>query len=216
MSSYAASHGDGPRFPMVNRRVTPTEAGEYVIMTDIVPIVEFPDNVNIGYCRLKERPVTAYGGVGMVVKNYNTNVVYSGSITWPPQPETFYVSPYLGRVYFHSSAIGESAAMTYSGMGTIVDAVDMNHVNDKADQAANPGERIVLPANGSITVQDKIAVAVYGIEDGGSVLTLNPSFAQVRVHDFTDPDTCRTEIVNSSAQEKEVYIKFNKHFEKDR
>lgn len=214
MSSYIASHGDGPRFPVVNRRVTPTEAGQYVIMTDIVPIVEFPDNQDIGYCRLKERPVTAYGGVGMVVRNYTTSVVYNGSITWPPQPATFYVSPYLGRVYFHHSAIGETASMTYSGMGTIVDAVDINHINDKAEQAATVGEVITLPANGSTIVQDKIAVAVYG--DDGTGTELNPSWVQVKVFDILDPDTCRTELVNLAAQERQVIVKFSKHFMKDR
>ncbi len=211
--SYQASHGDGPRFPMTNRRVTPTEAGLYVILTDILPVVAFPDNNEIGYARLRERPVTAYGGAGMVVTDYTTGTPLTGSITWPPSPGRFYVSPYLGRIYFHESAIGGSVSCTYSGMGTIVDAVDINYLRDLAVQAALPVEQVTVPANGQITVNGKIAAAVYGIVD--DVYTLNPDYITTKIFDITDPVTARTMFVNSSPYERVLMVKFNKHFMED-
>lgn len=211
--SYQASHGDGPRFPMVNRRVTPTEAGQYVILTDILPVIEFPGTLGIGYARLRERPVTAYGGAGMVVTDYATGTPMTGSITWPPSAGNFYVSPYLGRIYFNESAIGVLVSCTYSGMGSIVDAVDINYLRDLAVQAALPVEQVTVPANGSITVTGKIAAAVYGkVND---IYTLSPDYITAQIFDITDPDTARTTFLNTSSYEQVLMVKFNKHFMED-
>lgn len=207
---YHATKGEGPRFPVVNRRVTPTEAGQYVILNDVIPVQEFPDNSDIGYCRLRERPVSAYGGAGIVVKDNNTSEMYSGTTAWPPNASEFFISPYLGRVYFHSSAIGRHMSFTYSGMGSIIDATDVNHVYDMAKQAAAPVEKVELAAGASVIV-DKIAVAVLGMEFGAYVL--NPSYVGIRYFDIFDPETARTEITNNSADAQTLGVKFHMHFD---
>ncbi len=214
MSEYTATTADGPRLPVVNRRVSPTESGEYVIRTDIVPIVEDPVRANIGVVRLFEAPITAYGGAGMLVKDYSTSESWTGALTWPPSNKTFFVAPYLGRVYFNENQIGSRAAITYAGSGSLIDAVDMNHVNDKATSAALPYRQITVPANGQVILQKEVALAVLG-DNGSGVYLPNPSWATIEIHDPLDMEVYRSIIKNSGATAQVALVKTFKHHEKD-
>lgn len=210
---YFASTSNGPRFPVNNRRVSPTEAGDYVIRKDIVRVAQYEDSDTLGHIRLKERPVTTYGGVGMLVKNYNTGEELTGANTWPPSPGQFYVSPYLGRVYFNASSIGMTVEAAYTGMGSIVDAVDMNYVNNIVQQIAQPITEVQIPANDSVTVHEKMCVQAF-IESGGGFVPLTPTDdVTFTVHDITVQDDVRTVFVNTTNVPVVVYAFFLRYAE---
>lgn len=213
MSEYAATDAIGPRLPVVNRRVSPTESGEYLIRTDIMPIIEDTTRPNIGVCRLFEAPVTAYGGAGMVVKDYDTAEVWAGAATWPPGNKTFFVAPYLGRMYFNLNQIGSRVSATYAGSGSLIDADDMNHVNNKATSAALPFESIIVPANGQVIMTKRVAVMVFG-QSGGMYIP-NPAWASIEVHDPLDTDVYRSIIKNNTAVPQTALVKTFQHHRKD-
>ena len=214
MSEFSATRADGPRLPVANRRVSPTESGEYVIRTDVVLIEEDEARAGIGVARLYEAPVTAYGGAGLLVKDYSTSESWNGALTWPPSNKTFFVAPYLGRVYFNQNQIGSRAAITYAGKGSLIDAVDINHINDKASSAASPYKQITVPANGQVVLQKEIALVAFG-DIGGGVFSPNPSWCAIELHDPNDAEVYRSVIKNSSASAQVVLVKTLKHHEKD-
>lgn len=214
MSEFSATRADGPRLPVVNRRVSPTESGEYVIRTDVILIEEDDVRAGIGVARLYEAPVTSYGGAGMLVKNYATSESWTGALTWPPTNKTFFVAPYLGRVYFNIDQIGSRAAITYAGKGSLIDAVDINHVNDKASAAAKPYKQVTVPANGQVVLQQEVALVVFG-DIGTGVYSPNPSWASIELHDPNDVEVYRSIIKNSSATPQVALVKTLKIHEKD-
>lgn len=214
MAEYTATEAAGPRLPVINRRVSPTESGEYAIRTDIIPIVEDAERLNVGVARLYEAPVTAYGGAGMVVTDYATGVPLTGALTWPPADGTFFVAPYLARLYFHANKIGGRVSARYAGSGSLVDAVDVNHVNDKATSAAKPFETVTVPANGQVILQQRIALTVLG-DNGSGVYVPNPTWAAIEVYDPNDVETYRSIIKNTSPTPQTVLVKTFKHHRKD-
>ena len=214
MSEFLATRADGPRLPVANRRVSPTESGEYVIRTDVVRIEEDSVRTGIGVARLYEAPVTAYGGAGMLVKDYATSESWNGALAWPPSNKTFFVAPYLGRVYFNQNQIGSRAAITYAGKGSLIDAVDINHINNKASSAASPYKQITVPANGQVILQKEIALVAFG-DIGGGVFSPSPSWCTIELHDPNDAEVYRSIIKNSSASAQVVLVKTFKHHEKD-
>lgn len=206
MSEYTASKADGPRLPVINRRVSPTESGEYLIRTDVILIAEDAARPGIGVARLYESPVTAYGGAGMIVKDYSTGESWTGSLTWPPTNKTFFVSPYLGRVYFHENQIGSRASITYAGKGSLIDVEDINHISTKASVAAKPYKQITIPANGQLVLQQEVVMLVLG-DIGSGVYSPNPSWAAVEIHDPLDTESYRSVIKNSSATAQVALVK---------
>lgn len=214
MAEYLATDANGPRLPVINRRVSPTESGEYVIRTDVIPIIEDAARPNIGVARLYEAPITNYGGAGMLVKDYASSEPWLGATTWPPGNKTFFVAPYLGRVYFNAAQIGSRASIIYSSSGSLVDATDINHVNDKATSAAAPFRKIVVPANGQLVMAREVALLVVG-DNGSGVLVPSPSWASIELFEIENVETYRSIVKNSSAEAKTAYVKTFKHHRKD-
>lgn len=213
MPLFQGKDGDGARFPVVNRRVDPTEAGLYVLCQDILTIVDYPEAPNIGYVRLKERPIVTHGGVGAVVKNNQSGDTYIGTTTWPPEPMEFYVSPYLGRMYFHDSAVGVQASISYTGLGSIIDATDINYLNDILQVYAKPVTPVTVPANSSKVLEGFIAMVNFRENNGA--FDQNLGGVTVAITELTDPTLVQTVYTNTESADVVVYSQLCKYHPSD-
>jgi len=215
---YRAKTSNGPRLPVYQRRVSPTEATEYIQREDVVVVEADNERDGLGHIRLYESPAANFGGSGMTVANYVTGELFTGSKTWPPSDGEFYVSPYKGVVYFNQSAVGTEVRIDYVGTGSLVDAVDINYIHDKADAASKVYTGKVVIAGGASTI-----INGYAVQNYYATYTSNPnesvagdSTISVAVNFIEDPDNLASTITNNGSSEVTVYWKGLPAFEPEK
>lgn len=205
--NYPARSGDGPRLPVYNRRLSAIETSTYVVCVDTIDIVQHPTYGAVGYVRLYERPLADYGGTGIIVRDANTNAQFSAAITYPPSVGKFYLNPYQGRVFFNKLDVGRKVRVSYSGVGSIIDAEDMNWVYEQSKQAAKPFEpEISVAGSSGFTVQQKYVVALYEKLASGDLL-LNPPDVEVKIVNAEDTALYNTVIKNLSTSPRTFLFK---------
>ena len=202
------STGDGARLPVINRRVNPQDVGMYTIRTDTIRTVQNTSDTRVAYVRLYERPLTDYAGTGITIRDTTTGVSLAASITYPPQPGAFYVNPYLACVYFNLSAVGNSMNITYTGMGSLVVAEDMNWVYTNAKNGAKTMETtaVDIAAGATRNIQKLIVTHVWEVEGDGA-LNLHPANVEVRTYNPTDANLYYSIIKNTGAASRKFMYK---------
>lgn len=203
--NYNASTGAGARLPVANRRLTPLETGQYAVCVDTIPIIANPADINVGMVRLYERPLADYGGSGIIVRDSNTNAVFEASVTYPPGVGKFYLNPYQGRLYFSKLDIGRSVRVSYTGMGSIVDAEDVNWLYVHAKQAAKPVEAEFTVAPGVTHRLNNMFVTALYEKQGDGLLLLNPPDSTVRIESPDDSAAYASLITNSHATNSRTF-----------
>ena len=199
---------DGARLPVINRRVNPQDVGMYTIRTDTIRTVQNTADTRVAYVRLYERPLTDYAGTGITIRDTTTNLPLTPSITYPPQPGSFYVNPYLACIYFNIAATGNSMNITYTGMGSLVVAEDMNWVYTNAKNGAKPMEAtaVEIAAGATRNIQKLIVIDVWEVETDGA-LNHRPANVEVRTYNPTDANTYYSIIKNTGSVSRKFMYK---------
>lgn len=202
------STGDGARLPVINRRVNPQDVGMYTIRTDTIRTVQNTADTRVSYVRLYERPLTDYAGTGITIQDTTTNLPLSPSITFPPAAGSFYVNPYLACIYFNINALGNSMTITYTGMGSLVVAEDMNWVYTNAKNGAKPMEpaAVNVAAGSTRNIQKLIITEIWEVEADGA-LRKDPPNVEVRTYNPTDSATYYSIIKNTGAAARNFMYK---------
>jgi hypothetical protein len=194
--------GDGARLPVVNRRVNPQDVGMYVIRLDTIRTTPNTTDNRVAYVRLYERPLTDYAGTGITIRDATTGLSLFPTMTFPPQPGMFYVNPYLACVYFNITTVGNSMNITYTGMGSLVVAEDMNWVYINAKYGAKPFESTVpltIPAGTIRNIAKLYVLEVWEIDTDGSLL-MRPPNIEIRVQEADDVNMYYTSIKNTGTE----------------
>lgn len=190
----------GARLPVINRRVNPQDVGMYTIRTDTARTEQSTVDNRVAVIRLYERPLTDYAGTGIVIRDTTTGNPVNASLTFPPNQGTFYTNPYLASVYFNIGTVGNSMSITYTGMGSLVVAEDMNWVYINAKNGAKPMEpsAVSIAAGQTRTFQKVYILAVWEVETDGSY-TKDPANIEVKVYNPTDANAYYSIIKNNGA-----------------
>lgn len=153
---YTASKNNpaGPRLPVENRRTGPQDASLYVIRQDTLEVGAYAPDYRLGIARLYERPLTAQSGQNLIVRDTSTNKAMTPTLTIPPTATAFYVNPNHGCLYFAASMVGKKVVVTYTGIGSIVDAEDINWLYNHAKSVFPPYQETVhlVKANSGINL----------------------------------------------------------------
>ena len=204
---YVASHGVGPRIPVINRRATPTEGNDFQPRSDVLEIVEHPKYSNVGYVRLYERPVSALGTSGMItVINMDTGELITGTNTFPPGVDQYFVAPYQQLVFFNECKIGTTVRVDYTGMGSIIDAIDFNYVYELAAVNKFLSGDIEIGAGATLTLEETLVTEVYVLVEE-HVYKLATTEVDIFIHYPDDMDNYYSTIVNNDANNS-VTVKY--------
>lgn len=211
--TYAANH-NGPRLPVVNRRVIPTDAGNYVMRTDSMTVELWPDDGQVGFVRLYERSISEFGGKGMLVRDTLANTPLQGSITYPPNNETFYINPYMGIVFFNKSDVGKKVTCVYQAMGSIVAGEEINYIHTNAYNAALPWQagnaHIII--GGATKRWDRLIIdRVWEVMPDGSTYKPDPAEIDVSVYDADNIDAYYSILKNLSSVTRTFKVKLVPH-----
>ena len=211
---YTASHGVGPRLPVVNRRVLPTEGSDYITRIDTIQIVAHPDISDVGYVRLYERPLSSQGGGGDVsVTDVSSGDQLQGTITFPPGVNNFYVAPYQGLVFFNSSRIGNTVSISYIAMGSIIDGLDINYIFELAKPNKFLSPDITILANNSYELPEYIVTEVYlKLEENRYKLVTSADNIDVELWYPDSFDNYKSIIVNNNANDVVIRFRATKKF----
>ena len=106
-------------FPLVNLRQTLDKQWDQIEITQNLVIP--PSKV----LKLKEVPDDGSVNVKPSIPGLTETTTY------PPSTGQFYVNYCDGYIEFHNDQIGQSVAITYWGKGSLVEADDINYLNDK-------------------------------------------------------------------------------------
>lgn len=196
--AYTANTPNGARLPVTNRRITPTEAGNYVIMTDDIVVGISPLDARAGSVRLYERPLTDSTGTGINVRDTTTQKTFTPTVTFPPVPNTFYSNPFLGMLFFNLAHVNTKLQITYTAMGSLVVAEDINwlYVNAKAAGMPFYGQPVTLDAGQSRTIQKLFISDVWEVLPGDTA-ALNPANVSVKLINITDKNNYGSTITNT-------------------
>ena len=200
---FTATSSNGPRLPVINRRVTPTEAGNYVITTDVIVVGVCPMDNRVGSVRLYERPLTDSSGVGINVRDPVSTKTLSPSLTYPPPSGSFYANPFLGMLFFNYAHLNASLQITYTAMGSLVVADDINWIFDNAKVAANPfyGQAMVLTPGQTKRIDKMFITTVWEVGADNTII-LNPDNILVRSVDINDKNTYGSTITNTGQAQR--------------
>lgn len=201
-SSLASTH-NGSRFPVENRRVSPTDASKFIQRTDYLTVEEYFDEPSVCFARLYEASTAEVGGKGLVVRAAVGQRQWSGTVAFPPQPSTYYYNPYMGFIFFNKADLGQEIVVSYTAKGSIIAAEEINWLWDATKNAAMPyiEANIELPGNVTYTLEGIIANAVYeqiDLDDEGRFdLILNPPNVEVRITGLHTKELYQTVVKNT-------------------
>lgn len=203
---YRASHPIGPRLPVVNRRVTPTESNLFVPRDDVFRLEVFDRDQRICLVRLYERALTDFGGAGVVVRDTVTGHAFVAASTWPPSVGSFYVSPYTGWVAFNAADAGRLVQVSYQAMGSMIDAEDTNWLFDAASVAATPYQGPYLVDPGATVRLEYLANGVWEVVDVDTLLW-SPPDVEVKIKLYNNKTRAYGLLTNKGATVRTFYIK---------
>lgn len=182
---------NGPRFPVENRRVSPTDASKFVQRTDHLTVEQYYDEVNVGYVRLYEAATAVVGGQGLIIRAEDGERTWAGTLSYPPQPSQYYFNPYMGFAFFNRTDIGQKVIVNYTGKGSIIAAEEINWLWNVCRRAGAPYiERIIdIPGGTSVDVMQEYVLHVFEITRGPdntiAMLLKDPSYIKV---EYYNPD----------------------------
>ena len=106
-------------FPLVNLRQSIDKQWEQALVTEnfTIPLTKV--------LKLKEVPDDGTVNVKPVIPGLTETTTY------PPLSGQFYVNYCTGYIEFHSDDVGSSISVSYWGKGSVVEADDINYINDK-------------------------------------------------------------------------------------
>ena len=194
---------NGPRFPVENRRVAPTDASKFIQRVDHLTVEQYFDEPNVGYARLYEAATATVGGQGLIVRAENGERTWSGTLSYPPEPSQYYFNPYMGFVFFNRTDIGQKIIVNYTGKGSIIAAEEINWLWNICRQVGLPfTDRIVeIPGGMSVDIMQEYVLNVFAITRGpdNEIAALEKDPAYVKVV-YANPDAMQnyfTRITNT-------------------
>lgn len=207
---YTASKNNpaGPRLPVENRRTGPQDASLYVIRQDTLEVGAYAPDYRLGITRLYERPLTAQSGQNLIVLDTSTNKSMTPTLTIPPTATAFYVNPNHGCLYFASSMIGKKVVVTYTGIGSIVDAEDINWLYNHAKSVFPPYQETVhlVKANSGINFPLRAVTRVYRVFENEGYSLLNPAGIEGRVYNYDNIDAYFSTVRNVTSEDMKVLV----------
>jgi len=173
---------NGPRFPVVNNRVTPTDASKYTQRTDRCSVETYYDDPLVSYARLYEAATAEVGGKGLVVRSAAGSKTFAGTITYPPGPGQYYFNPNMGLLFFNNTDNGEQVLISYTARGSIISAEEINWLWNEVVNVGTPWREQVyeLPGNTNRDIQELIVLTVYEVTATGEYI-INPPDVEVRL-----------------------------------
>lgn len=203
---YRASHPIGPRLPVVNRRVTPTESNLFVPRDDVFLLEVFDRDRRVCLVRLYERALTDFGGAGVVARDTVTGRPLVAATTWPPAVGSFYVSPYTGWVAFNAADAGRLVQVSYQAMGSMIDAEDTNWLFAAASIAADPYQGPYHVDPGATVRLEYLPSGVWEVVDVDTLLW-SPPDVEVKIKMYDSKDNAYGLLTNKGATARTFYIK---------
>lgn len=198
----------GPRLPVENRRTGPQDASLYVIRQDTLTIGAYPADARLGIARLYERPLTAQSGQNMLVRDMTALKDLTPTLTIPPSASAFFVNPNHGCLYFASSLIGRKVVVTYTGIGSIVDAEDINWLYNHGRYVFQPYQDTLqtLKANTALNFPTRAVTRVYRVYESDGYAELNPAGVACRVYNYNNIDAYFSTVRNTTAEDMKVLV----------
>lgn len=180
-TSFTATH-NGPRLPVVNNRVSPTDASKYVQRTDRLTVEEYYDDPTVSFARLYEAATAEVGGKGLVVRAASGSKTFAGTMTYPPGPSQYYFNPNMGFLFFNKADNHEVILASYTARGSIIAAEEINWLWNATTASARPWIENVfeIPPGTNRDFTGRIILDVFEVLDTGEYL-VNPKDAEVRV-----------------------------------
>lgn len=203
---YQASHSIGPRLPVVNRRVTPTESNLFVPRDDVFSLEVFTRDPRICLVRLYERALTDFGGAGVVVRDAVTGRVFTPAATWPAAAGSFYVSPYTGWVAFNVTDAGRRVQISYQAMGSMIDAEDTNWLFNATSVTATPYQGPYRVDQGDTVRLEYLPSGVWEVVDVDTLLWAPPD-VEIRIKLYNNKTHAYGLLTNKGTSTRTFYIK---------
>lgn len=205
--NFTASH-NGPRFPVVNNRVAPTDASKYVQRTDTLTVETYYDDNTVCYARLYEGSTAEVGGKGLVVRAKSGAKTFAGTITYPPGPGQYYFNPNMGFLFFNKADNGEVVLVSYTARGSIIASEEINWLWNALRYSGNPWQEQVveLPSMTNKDFQALVVLQVYEIAETGEYI-VNPADIDVRVYNPDSLTLYYTRLINKGAATRKFKVR---------
>lgn len=207
---------NGPRLPVANRRIRPTDVSLYVSRSDYSVVEEYFGDKNVGFIRLYEAANAEAGGKGLIVRNTANSEQFQGTLTYPPNPKTYYYNPYMGFLFFNRADLNTKILVNYTARGSIIAAEEINWLWNICrrvgqewtfEQTDNDKGDIVINGNTAKFLSQKIVTHVFKKQDDGNLL-MNPPEISVVIRDPETSDYYGTLLQNTSEQTVTVRVRW--------